>query len=262
MLAAMRMPSTHVLALSVALLIALAPIGAAADVVELTTGERIDGRVVQTTATGLVVELADGRLVRFEQSRVAAIRFDPAGRAEAAPAPARAAPAPALSRPVVAPVPRLAPAELEMAFFAFRRLHAATERPMARADYEALIAETRERVDRYLTAPVAEDPDIRQALDTALRYHLFAAAAWARYEARADLRLLGTDPVIAQCRDLRELIARDAARWNFNPLDPGFAGLIAASEGLPALWTCAADAVAHAEERAGRTPEPPGPGAK
>jgi hypothetical protein len=68
--------------------------------------------------------------------------------------------------------------------------------------------------------------------------------------------------VISQCRDLRELIARDAARWQFNPLDPAFAGLIAASEGLPALWTCAADAVAHAEERAGRSAESPGPTAK
>jgi hypothetical protein len=149
-------------------------------------------------------------------------------------------------------MPRLASVELETAFFAFRRLQAATARSLGREEYEALIAETRERVDRYLTAPVAEDPDIRQALDTALRYHLFAAAAWARYDARDDLRPLGTDPVIAQCRDLRELIARDAARWQFNPLDPGFAGLIAASEGRGALWACAAEAVARAEERAGR----------
>ncbi len=251
----MRTTTAYALAGSVALLATFAPIGAAADVVELTTGERIDGTVVQTTATGLVIELSDGRLVRLEQSRVAAIRFDPTSRAAPAPAPT-------LSRPVVAPVPRLASVELETAFFAFRRLHAATARPLAREDYDALIAETRERVDQYLTAPVADDLGIRQALDTALRYHIFAAAAWARYEARVDLRLLGTDPVISQCRDLRELIARDAARWQFNPHDPAFAGLIAASEGLPALWTCAADAVAHAEERAGRSAESPGPTAK
>lgn len=278
----MRTTIAPALALSVGLLAAVAPLTAGADVVDLTTGERIVGTVVQTTASGLVVELPDGRLIRLEQARVRAIRFDPVGRT-AAPiarpaeppaasstpavvppaAESRAAePVPALSRPVVAPVPRLASAELETAFFAFRRLHAATARPLAREDYEALVTETRERVDRYLTAPVADDPDIRQTLDTALRYHIFALAAWARYEAREDLRLFGTDPVIAQCRDLRELIARVAARWNFNPLDPAFAGLIAASEGLSALWTCAADAVAHAEDRAGRSAEPRGPSAK
>ena len=66
MLAAMRATAAYALATSVALLAGFAPSLAAADVVELTTGERIDGTVVQTTETGLVIELADGRLVRLE----------------------------------------------------------------------------------------------------------------------------------------------------------------------------------------------------
>jgi hypothetical protein len=256
----MRTATAWLLGLSLGLVAAVGPRGARADVVELTTGERIVGTVLPPAPDGLPIELPDGRVLRVDPSRVAAIRFEPAGPpATHGPPPSprggpAAAPAPG---PILGPPPRSAAAEREQAFFAFRRLHAATARSVAREDYEALVAEARERVDRYLTAPADEDLDVRQAFDTALRYHIFAAEAWARYDARADLRPLGSDPVVRQCRELRELIARLAARWRLSPNDPALAGLVAGSDGLPALWACAADAIARAEADAGNA-GPPG----
>lgn len=47
---------------------------ASRDVVELTTGERIEGTVVQTTATELVIEVG-GTEVRFSRDRVKAVFY-------------------------------------------------------------------------------------------------------------------------------------------------------------------------------------------
>ena len=44
------------------------------DVVELTTGERIEGTVIQTTATELVIEVG-GTQVRFGRERVKAVFY-------------------------------------------------------------------------------------------------------------------------------------------------------------------------------------------
>ena len=120
------------------------------------------------------------------------------------------------------------------------------------ADYMARV----EGVSREI-APTLSDPadrrDVRDAIDAAVRYHAFAARAGTVYEGQGDLAAIGRDPVVAACRPLTELVARDAEQLGLNPSDPIVVGLVAATEGAPALRACAAEQIAEAERRA-RTP--------
>jgi hypothetical protein len=59
--------------------------------------------------------------------------------------------------------------------------------------------------------------------------------------------------VVAECRPLTEVIAREAGRVRLDPADPAVVGLFTVAEGAPALRTCAGERLAEAERQA-RTP--------
>lgn len=233
--------------------------GARADVVELTTGQRIEGTVKEATAVAVVVEVDWGE-IRIRPERVRSITFETATRAPApapprtssppvvaAPAPpARPAPAPAPVVPTLSPLP----APIATALSALGRLQTATMSPLAGNDYAALVDEVRREVERSLGDPASDQPDVRNAIGSAIRYHAFAAFAGVVYEARGDLASVGRDPVITECRGLAELTAREAERLKLDPKDPAVVGLIAASEGASALRACASEKLTEAETRA------------
>src|SRR5437868_1991464 len=113
--------------LAVACLTAM-PLAARADVVELTNGARIVGKVMDATATEIVVKVA-GRDMRVRQDRVRAITFDedkrvPVAKVAVAPPPEPVAPA----RPLQ-PVPPAVAAAVVL----LDRLQAATAKPISPA---------------------------------------------------------------------------------------------------------------------------------
>jgi hypothetical protein len=132
------------------------------------------------------------------------------------------------------------------ALAALDRLQAATARSLAPADYAVRVDEVRQTVEQAL-AQAPDRNDVRAAMVTALRYHEFAAFAGATYDERGDLASIGREPLVAECRPLRELIAQDAARLRLNPDDPTVIGLFVATEGASFLRTCAGDKIAEAE---------------
>ena len=141
-------------------------------------------------------------------------------------------------------LPRLA-----AALAALEGLQAATVTALKPADYMARVAE----VSIEITPALSETPDrsdVRDAIDAAIRYHAFAARAESVYEGRGDLAAIGRDPVVATCRPLTELVARAAAQLGLDPSHPVVVGLVASTEGAPALRTCAAEQIAEAERRA------------
>ena len=219
---------------------------AGADVIELTTGQRIEGAVKEATGTAVVVDVG-GREVRIRPERVRSITFETVRREPAATPPAPALPPP--PSPTPPPAPAL-PAPIATALTALGRLQAATTTPMGASDYAALVDEVRREVERSLGDAASDYGDVRQAIGSAIRYHAFAALAGTVYEARGDLASVGRDAVIAECRRLGELITREAGRLGLNPVDPVVVGLIAASEGASALRACASDRIAEAETRA------------
>jgi hypothetical protein len=147
-----------------------------------------------------------------------------------------------------APLPPLSPS-IGVALAALERLQAATLQALTPADYAAKVEEAR----REFAPALADSPDqveILHAVDAALRYHTLAAHAGGVYEARGDLAAIGRDPVAAECRPLAEMITHNAEGLRLNPSDPAVVGLLVATEGAPALRTCAGEQIEAAELRA------------
>jgi hypothetical protein len=168
--------------------------------------------------------------------------------------PAEPAPTAAIQTPRPAPPPRpaldlasVSPATLREAIQALSDLRAAAVDDISRADYAARADEAKPRVERYLSDRDGR-AEVKEAIASAMRLYSFAATAWSVYSMRGDFATVGRDPALAECPRLQKAIAEDAARWQFDAKNPGFAGMLAGSEGLPDLWACAADRLAEAEQ--------------
>lgn len=213
---------------------------ARADVLQLTDGRHLTGTIKGATAAGVVIEV-NGRDVMVPEGLVSGLLFD------------TVSPPPVVASPPSAPAPPRATfsPQLEEALTALRRLQTATAGAVTQTDYARLVGEIKERVEPLLGG-APEASDLKSPATAALRYHVFAAEAWGVYDRKGDLATVGRDPVVAECDRLREAITRDAMRFRFNPADPAFAGLMAGSEGLPALWACAAGKLAEVERRSAK----------
>lgn len=132
---------------------------------------------------------------------------------------------------------------------ALGRLQDATVTPLAPSDYVARVEDVKREVAPTLGNP-SDRADVRNAIGAAVRYHAFAAFAGTVYESRGDLAAIGQDPVVIECGSLTDLVARDAKELGLNPSDPTVVGLLAATEGAPALRECAADEIDKAALRA------------
>jgi hypothetical protein len=237
---------------------------ARADVVELKNGQRVVGTVTDVAGAEVVIETA-GREMRIPQGDVQSIVFE-----SSPPAPPRAGepivpsvPAtPAVVPPVVVPPVAVEPAPppsaalpapvvtpLAAALAALDRLQAASATPLAPDDYAARVETVRREV-----APALGDATVPAealaAIGAAIRYHAFAARMGIASAAGGDLVALGRDPLVAECRPLTELIAREASRVRLDPANPAIVGLFTVAEGAPALRTCAGERLAEAERQA------------
>jgi hypothetical protein len=238
------------------------PAVARAEVIELTTGERVTGTVKGTTSRGLVVIVKDKQRI-IPHRLIAGIEFD---APEGAPKPAAPAaetdtaepqPAdePTTRRPrrVAAPRPEpdlatLAPPTLREAMQAVLELRASTATGPSREDYAARTEAARARVERYVGDTSDRRAGVKQALASAMRFYTTAAAAWGAFDAKGDLAAIGHDPAIAACPHLRQTIEHDAAQWKFDAGDPAFIGLMAGTEGVEDLWACASDKLDEAQD--------------
>ena len=251
---------------------------ARADVVELKNGQRIVGTVTDVAGAEVVIETA-GREMRIPQGDVQSIAFEalqpaspqaaepiapsaPAAAsvpsaAAAVPSAAAAVPSAAAAVPPVsvepapqpgttAPEPVVTP--LAAALAALDRLQAASAVPLAPDEYAARIETVRREV-----APALGDAtipaEVLAAIGAAIRYHAFAARMGIASAAGGDLVALGRDPLVAECRPLTELIAREAGRARLDPANPAIVGLFTVADGAPALRTCAGERLAEAERQ-------------
>jgi hypothetical protein len=281
-------PGRELLGAALAAALYLASAGtASADLVELTTGEKIRGTVTRATATGIVIDVK-GRERAVEQRLVRQITFDrpapttpsppspetaetpapptPAGpeardttgAVPSAPVPAEPTPTPtappaaAEAKPPIPPLETaldldaLEPQTLREAMRKLVELHSATADGVDHDRYRALTDEVNASVERYLRDAADGRAELKLSLAAAVRLYAFAGTAWNVFDAKGDLSAVGRAPAIGECPRLRQAIERDAARWKFKADDPAFAGLIAGSEGLRDLWSCAADRINEA----------------
>jgi hypothetical protein len=223
-------PPAPLAALAAAIL--LAATGAAADVLELRDGQRVEGKLQQATPAFVAIE-AGGRIVTYPTDQVLAIRFGPASAGAAAgPVPDTASPAargPAPGGPAPSSAAPRSPQARE-ALAALQGFREFLGGGVTYKEYATRLAEVRRKVERVPRGGLAP-ADSAVPLENALRYYTSARTAWERSLQSpngqvddASMSALWNEP----CPALRSLASRER-------------GAV-----LSAAWVCAGDALDEA----------------
>lgn len=193
-----------------ALLVLLASGSAAGDVVELASGERVEGRVAEVSATTVRVEVG-GQIVNFRRETVRAIYLGTS--ATVAPPGARAA------------------------VQALGALRSAVTKGVNRQEYGTRLREAEEVVDKYVRGPDATDPALVGPIRASIRYYQIVGEAWTP-QARERARVRA-EPLLEECRGFMGLATTDT-------LLPGQVSFPAGA-GISVLWNCAGTKIDEAE---------------
>jgi len=228
-----------------------------ADVVELKSGEKLQGTVKSVTPTEVVVDVG-GKETKVERDKVRAITLD------AAPPPKP--PSPAVVRDAMA---------------ALRAAQSIAGPGAIHADYAEAVSTADLSVNRALRDP--EDAAAKAAMRDAVGLHQFALTAWETRMRTFGYAALEADPAVEKCAGLKKLLEReekaageDNARLKARfereskareaakeppPPEPTpvvfEAGQVIATKGLTAIWTCAGDKIAEAQKLLDSPPPPP-----
>ncbi len=196
-----------------------------ADVVELTTGQRVEGSFRRAAGTEVVIEVG-GREVAFPLEKVRAIYFGASGAASE---------------------PKSAARE---ALQALKAVQVATGEDGVFQDYARRVSEAKARVDRYLSEPERGDAGLRATLNEAVSFYMLALAAWRakttnRFE---EVLAVARDPALDRCQALKKPLARYPLG---NTREQDFARGVVATLEIPLMWSCAADKIEEAETLVG-----------
>ncbi len=212
---------------AVALLSLTAATPSWADVVELKTGQRVEGTFKQATSGGVVIEVG-GQTITFEQEKVRAIYFGPA------------------------PAASSQPSALGEAMKALKGLQSVVSGGVSYRDYAPRVTDAKVIVDRYLTTAESSEESIRQPISDTMALYVVASTAWNGRVVRSGAEQFssaGRDPVLSKCPAAMTAV-QELRRRSPSPgiLGEEYAiGSALAYVGLPALWSCASDRIAEAE---------------
>lgn len=196
---------------------------AIADVVELKTGQRVEGTLKKLSLSSASIEVG-GQLITFESGKIRAIYFG------AAPGPA-----PSTARP----------SHAQDALRALKDLQSATSANVTYRDYGPRVTDTKIRVDRYLRSPEQGDANVREALKLALGSYVAIASLWGNIlfgpigvERRKILD--HTLAVFASCKTQEPDIQTKIIEFSV----AGTSALLPGSRtALPAMFECASERV-------------------
>jgi hypothetical protein len=174
------------------LTMALICLPAVADTIELTTGEKVNGKFKQATDSGAVIELG-GQALTFPLSKVRAIYLGEA--------------------PVTTQVGR---SQYEEALDALQSLRSVTNSGISYRDYAPRVLDARVKVDKYLALP--NQPEKKQSsIKTAMQYYELAGAAWGgeitkNYSRATEVGLtLRGSAELGECPNVQQVIAESNA---------------------------------------------------
>ena len=255
--------------LTVLVLVALTLVGprlAAAEVIELTGGDWVEGRLKEVTPSGVVVEVG-GQTITFPSDRVAAIYFrgsaqtPPAAPPSPPPSPAPAAPppiaAPSAPTGTTAPAPAALPARSPAATVYkspsptadalqdVRSLRSAVLGGLNFRESQSKVSAAATIVDRYLAA-LPEGPE-SQSINDAVRYYVLAESAWNNQGAASRTVWLRKVDALDRCTAYQ-----DFAKTMQSKGDAYYAervkNYVVISDGvISVLWSCASEKIAEAE---------------
>ena len=199
---------------------------ASADVVELRSGQRVEGVFKGADDSAVRIEVG-GKIMTFAPSEVRAIYY---GVAPAAPA---------------------AVAERDEALGALSMLRSVAQRGVTYQSYASRVGEAQLVVNRYVQK---EDgaPAVKGAIAESFHLYALAETAWNAGLSRGNYATVGTDARLARCDDAQRVIAESKRKNPFIWRSKGAgeaatAGMVIANDGIAALWSCAADRLAEAE---------------
>ncbi len=192
-----------------------------ADVIELTSGQRLDGRVDQVTPSVVVIHRYGG-VVTIARDSVRAIYLEPG----------------------VTPAPpfRLA---VQDAVEALRRLADANASSVTHPERVKRLGEAKAMVERYVKSPDGP-PGVQESFRAALGYLTLATTALDPALADRDLAAIGRHPSLDRCPHLSEAFQWDVPRLQTADRARN-RGLIVSMFGVGALWRCGVEKIAEAE---------------
>ena len=211
---------------ALAILSALFALNLRSDILELKTGERIEGTFKQATAAGAVIEVA-GQPITIPLEKVKAIYFGVASSSTAA-----------------------GPPPSQEAMDALKALRSVTQSGIAYRDYAQRMLDAKVKVDRYLSSPGNDPAEFRKPIQTAMHEYELASQAWSNtINVTLAIASIGKtimeDPETASCPTIKPLIDRLNPKKKIQDQYLEIAFRVGERPAL--LWTCASAQVAEAE---------------
>jgi len=212
------------------LLLPLAPAPPAdADVVELRTGERVEGTFKGADDETVRIEVA-GRVLTFKPQLVRAIYYGS----------------------VPSPAPPALP-ERGDALKALQAIRSVARDGVGYREYARQVGEAPTVVDRYLEKEEAAAP-FKNAIADSFHLYALAGAAWNASASRGNYAAVGSDAALLRCASAQRVIAQSKQKNPFIWRSKGqgeaaTTGMVIGTEGITALWECASDKLAEAERR-------------
>jgi hypothetical protein len=257
------------LALSAAIVLALVwPRAASPEVVELSGGEWVEGKLREATPAGVVVEVG-GQTVTFPPDRVLAIYFRassqgapappptappppsgagaPAPPTSAAPPPPSAAGAapPAPSPPSSPSLPYKGSSPAADALQVVKSLRSAVLGGMSYRDYQTRVNAAETIVDRYLAA-LPEGPE-SESISDAVRYFTLAGSAWNNQGTASRTVWLRKVDALDRCAAYQDYAKSMQSKGEAYYAERVKNYVVIADGVISVLWSCASEKIAEAE---------------
>jgi hypothetical protein len=201
-----------------------------ADVVELKTGQRVEGTLKQADQVTVSVEVG-GQVVTFKAEQVKTIHYG------GAPASVATAPADAQGE----------------ALKALRTLESGTSAGMTYRDYAPRVADTKAVVDRYLSGK--PEGEAVQGIAVAMGYYVIASSSWSGMITKRHPSLPGAERLpLETCEALRVAIkpkdpAITASRYRELMISSIKVNSSVLGDAMTApLWSCASAKLAEVEK--------------
>jgi hypothetical protein len=222
-----------IVAIACALAVTLMAANADADVIELVSGERIEGKIAHVTDDLIFVETAAG-VVLIPRHSVRSMGGTPPAGAPAVPGAPPAAPA--------GPPPVSAGEVVK----ALKDLQTTATKPISQKEYGAQVALSRELVDKYLKAADASNRPMSDAASDAVALYEFAASVWASRitNSAPASAAIGRSTVIERCPALQKIVA---AYPPVTDQETAWRRGVAVEFEVSTILTCASEKVAEAE---------------
>ncbi len=195
-----------------------------AEIVELQTGQRLEGVVKSVTATDVLLDVA-GQSLTFPRGKVSAIYFgaSPKGGSEG---------------------------QLDNALRVLKGLRSATTAAISYRDYAPRVIDAKIQVDQMLND--APDGLGKTALAEALALYVYASKVWNAEVTRSYSKvftwnpLLNRNPLVDKCEPLRRLIERSDSS-ELEPAEVSLRKSEMSAKGVSLLVHCANERVVEAE---------------